>query len=999
MQLEPGDHEWQDRHGLQVMSTIMGFRSGELVGPAYGATAILAMTEDTGSETPIEEDNWVAAVEWVEALGADLITSSLGYYYWYDYSDMDGDTAVTTVAADLAVSRGLAVFVSAGNERQNASFPHILAPADGDSVIAAAAVNLDGVVASFSSPGPTYDGRIKPDLSAQGVGNFVASYWDDETYSTADGTSFAAPLLAGVATLMLERVPSLTPMQIREALRATADRAANPDNDYGWGVIDAYAAVAYWGPLIEHTPRGDTEDLVGPYAVSARITSRVGLDPGMLVLKWRVNGGAWQELPLVAMGAQEYGADIPGQPQGGLIEYYLLATDLDGITIVAPHGAPADRTFAFVVGTDVTPPALFHPTLIDQTPATWPPTLWAEATDNQAVVQLALTFTVNGGPQQGPYPFVAVGDRYELVFPLAPGAVQSGDVILYEVAATDAAAIPNVTVSGPHEVRVVDSLGRVMLIDNATFSAAQAARSSVPDIAQWIADAGYTVEIFDPDDVDVASVQGFDALFLVCGNNPLPINRPILRSTMVAFAAAGGRVMVEGGAVAEVALWNPGYPDFGAQVLHADEYWGDFIGPITALAGLQRHPFLVRPHLLPEVIEQDMSANPYDYAASDAVLPLDAVPVLRLVFNDDVGGVLVYDDDTGPEAAQTVYITLDLGYLEPAIARQLVENGLAHLLSRQAPGNASIAGTVRLYGQTDASGVVVRIGDDHSTVTGPGGQYLLTGLHGSTHLVTAEKEGYGPVVRTVVLGAGEQAAGVDFLLLPVTEVAYTANPELAIPDNNVAGISSVINVAATGVVNALNVDIDLSHTSIGQLVVTLTSPAGTTVTLHNRTGATADDIVGNWPQTLVVDGPGSLSDFVGDAAQGAWILRVSDRQFGAVGTLHSWGLNLLVSPDVLTAAPDDLPLATRLLSNVPNPFNPQTRIAFELHDASPVVVDVFDLRGLRVRRLLQADLPAGRHELRWDGRDERGLALASGTYVCRMTAAGVVQQMKMMLLR
>jgi len=114
---EPGDPSNQHNHGTKTLSTIMGFEDGELVAPAFGATAILAKTEDVSQEIPIEEDNWVAGLEWVESLGADIVSSSLGYYDWYEFADMDGNTAVTTIAADLAVGRGLCVVNSAGNER------------------------------------------------------------------------------------------------------------------------------------------------------------------------------------------------------------------------------------------------------------------------------------------------------------------------------------------------------------------------------------------------------------------------------------------------------------------------------------------------------------------------------------------------------------------------------------------------------------------------------------------------------------------------------------------------------------------------------------------------------------------------------------------------------------------------------------------------------------------------------------------------------------------
>jgi hypothetical protein len=202
-----------------------------------------------------------------------------------------------------------------------------------------------------------------------------------------------------------------------------------------------------------------------------------------------------------------------------------------------------------------------------------------------------------------------------------------------------------------------------------------------------------------------------------------------------------------------------------------------------------------------------------------------------------------------------------------------------------------------------------------------------------------------------------------------------------------------------GTLQQISVDIDISHPSIGNLTVTLTSPAGTQIVLHNRSGGIADDLVGNWPGTLVVDGPGALADLEGEDVAGAWTLHVADHQFGAVGTFHAWGLNLLVAPENILAAPDGLPAATRLVGNAPNPFNPQTVVRFELRRAGPVRLDLFDLRGRLVRRLVTADLPAGRHAATWDGRDGNGRGLASGVYVCRLHADGVQQQLKLMLVR
>ncbi len=350
---EPGDPASAHNHGTKTMSTCLGFYAGELVGTAFGASAILAKTEDVADEQPIEEDWWVAGLEWAEGLGADVISSSLGYYAWYEFEDLDGNTAVTTIAADLAVGRGVVVVNSAGNQRGSSSFPYIITPADGDSVIAVGAVDLEDDYASFSSPGPTADGRIKPDVAALGVHDYVVDPSDDHGYGTASGTSFSCPLTAGVAALILSRVPSLTPIQVREALRMTADRADAPDNDFGWGILDAYAAVTYFGAVIVHDPLEDTQDTDGPYPIICTMTDRVALLPDQLFVHYRTDAGSWTALPLVPAGQDLFTASIAGQPAGTTIDYYLTATDELGVTSALPPFAP-ETFFTFAVESDLT---------------------------------------------------------------------------------------------------------------------------------------------------------------------------------------------------------------------------------------------------------------------------------------------------------------------------------------------------------------------------------------------------------------------------------------------------------------------------------------------------------------------------------------------------------------------------------------------------------------------------------------------------------------------
>ena len=238
-------NDYSDAHGTATWSLLGGFKFGTMIGPAFGADILLGKTEVGTSETPIEEDYWTAGIEWAESLGAEVVSSSLGYTDWYTFKDMDGKTAVTTKAANRAVSLGVVVVNAAGNERRNA-WAHIIAPADGFGVIAVGAVDATGKIASFSSPGPTYDGRIKPEVCAFGVSNWVAAKAKDggDTYVTGSGTSYATPIVAGAVALLLEAHRDWTPTQVRDALIKTANNAAAPNNDYGWGIVDAVAAAA-----------------------------------------------------------------------------------------------------------------------------------------------------------------------------------------------------------------------------------------------------------------------------------------------------------------------------------------------------------------------------------------------------------------------------------------------------------------------------------------------------------------------------------------------------------------------------------------------------------------------------------------------------------------------------------------------------------------------------------------------------------------------------------
>ncbi len=261
-QNQPGDDPDQHNHGTYTFSTLGGAHEGDLYGPAYGASFIIGKTESVTYEQPIEEDWYVAGLEWADSLGAEVVSTSLGYLDWYTFADLDGNTCVTTIGVDIAVANGIVCVTAAGNEAES-SWGHIIAPADADSVITVGAVNNLGVIASFSSPGPTYDGRIKPEVCARGVSTWCAAPWGDlpaQNYAGVSGTSLSTPLVGGSCALILEAHPDWTPMQVRMALLSTANNASDPNNNYGWGIINVMAAINFNFPpqIVQKHPEAGT---------------------------------------------------------------------------------------------------------------------------------------------------------------------------------------------------------------------------------------------------------------------------------------------------------------------------------------------------------------------------------------------------------------------------------------------------------------------------------------------------------------------------------------------------------------------------------------------------------------------------------------------------------------------------------------------------------------------------------------------------------------------
>lgn len=272
-------------HGTLVLSTMGGFTDGQLVGTAPDSQYYLFITEDVASENPVEESNWVEAAEEADRLGVDIITSSLGYFaydnpaYSHTYSDMTGNSAFASQGANIAFSKGIFVVASAGNEGASIVEPHVGVPAEALNVLGIGAVKADETYAAFSSIGPSFDGRVKPDVMAQGDPAVLSDTAGNIT--SASGTSFSGPIMAGMVACLWQALPGKTNAQIKQLITQSADNFSEPPvksrPQYGYGIPDFSLALAN-GLSVSSFSKNDFLVYPNPTNDSISITSPEGFD-------------------------------------------------------------------------------------------------------------------------------------------------------------------------------------------------------------------------------------------------------------------------------------------------------------------------------------------------------------------------------------------------------------------------------------------------------------------------------------------------------------------------------------------------------------------------------------------------------------------------------------------------------------------------------------------------------------------------------------------------
>ena len=247
-------------HGTMCLSTIMATQV-DYTGAATEAEYYLFRTEEEYTESLKEIDNWVAAIEMADSMGLHIVSTSLGYTRFDDaemdlqYADMDGRTSRGAQAAVIAARKGMLLVVAAGNDG-NKDWHYLSTPADADSVLTVGAVDVDGQIAAFSSYGPSADGRVKPEVCAMGKGTSII-HPENDSIMGGNGTSFACPLIAGMAACLWSASPDATNMEIRERIIRSADRYAQPHEQYGYGLPDAWMAyqLATGTNTVTHAPQ------------------------------------------------------------------------------------------------------------------------------------------------------------------------------------------------------------------------------------------------------------------------------------------------------------------------------------------------------------------------------------------------------------------------------------------------------------------------------------------------------------------------------------------------------------------------------------------------------------------------------------------------------------------------------------------------------------------------------------------------------------------------
>jgi subtilisin-like proprotein convertase family protein len=332
---------------------------------------------------------------------------------------------------------------------------------------------------------------------------------------------------------------------------------------------------------------------------------------------------------------------------------------------------------------------------------------------------------------------------------------------------------------------------------------------------------------------------------------------------------------------------------------------------------------------------------------------------------------------------------IDYGPNALDVVLTVAPNGVLSGTVTEAGTSLPLEATVSVY-RNDTMALYDETSSDPGT-----GEYATGQLPYFDYTVIASAPQHAPDTTVVTIDAPGVEVNFELERIYVEEACRT--PYLSIPDDDPAGVSDDMSFEMAAIIEEVEVYVDIDHTYQGDLVVRLTSPEGTEVTLHNRTGGGTDDIHGWYPDELTP--AESLDAFIGENCEGTWTLFVSDEAYYDTGTLREWCLRITYSGEAVDVAASANAPRLALGRNVPNPFNPATQIAFDLPRPGPVRLMVFDVRGAVVTTLVDGQLDAGRHTAVWTGRDADGRPVGSGIYFYRLEAERSTLTRRMVLVK
>ncbi len=557
-----------------------------------------------------------------------------------------------------------------------------------------------------------------------------------------------------------------TDLNFLEALSMTNSATSQEDaaqafiqadiDNYGGANLDAIVGhfqargynVTVPGPAITHTPLVDTEDLNGPYTVSAAISSGSTLTSVQLI-----HGDALADTINMVLTNGEYSADIPGTGAAATYSYYILAIDDLDLATTSPSGAPANF-HSFTTGADTEAPVITHTELNDQAFVTWPASISATVTDNIGLSSVTVDYDINSGAVTGSFALSNTsGDNWSGDFDVDTTVVAIGDVVTYQIIATDASGSANQTVSpasGSYSFTVIDVRGVVLILDDDSAGKTEGTTekgSFVRDLTKHpfgktattistaLTDIGFLAPVEDAATSDPTTWGNYDLIISSSGFNQDPVADAAYRTALQDWVAdPSNKLIVEGGEVGYDAVDAPGYPDFAAQVLHTDDWETDNAGDLNVIAAQASHPIVTAPHAIPSPLVVNYTGN--NWATQDA---MNAINGAYLIFenssNPNTAGVSVYDDNSDPASAQIVYFAFNYDDIDDGVAMaNMLENTVEYLLTPEDGSNTPPAAFALLSpadGDTVGSNVNITFEWEAATDSDPV-TYTLNILDGTT---------------------------------------------------------------------------------------------------------------------------------------------------------------------------------------------------------------------------------------------------------------------------